>query len=106
MPVRIQSRYRPLGVYDAPDATGTTHPTVPIRRHEPGAERPGRYQHRVTGLEDIEYLAWRFHGSGEGWWRLADANGVRFPLDLLPGDVLAIPPREEAGRIVDRGRRF
>lgn len=106
MPVPITSRYRPLGVIEAPDAVGASHPTVPIRRYERVAETPPRYQHRVTGAEDIDYLAWRVYGSAEEWWRLADANPLRFPLDLRPGDALAIPDREDAGRLETRERIF
>ena len=31
MPVDISSRYRPLPVADAPDRTGTAHPTIGLR---------------------------------------------------------------------------
>jgi hypothetical protein len=105
--VAITSRYRPLGVVAAPDAQGVLQPTLPIRRPEPapGADRPA-YQHRVTGVEDIEYIAWSFYGASDVWWRIADANPVRFPLDLRPGDALAIPSNEDFGLIVSRERRF
>jgi hypothetical protein len=105
MPLRITSRYRTLGVHEAPDASGMVHPTVPIRRHEPQPGQTVTYQHRVTGAEDIEYLAWRFLGDGESWWRIADENPVRFPLDLRPGDAVAIASREDVGLVV-RERSF
>ena len=103
MAVSITSRYRGLEVYDAPDATGAVHPTVAIRRHVPPPAGSVDYHHRVTGIEDIEYLAWRFHGDSEIWWRIADANPPAFPLDLRPGDALSVPTISGFGRI-DRER--
>jgi hypothetical protein len=76
-------------------------PTTP----PPLATRPN-YHHRVTGAEDIEYLAWRFFNASDLWWRIADANPVRFPLDLRPGDAIEIPSNDDFGRIVSRERRF
>jgi hypothetical protein len=106
MSVPITSRYRPLGIVEAPDARGSLHPTVPIRRSEPPLPTRPNYHHLVTGAEDVEYLAWRFFGASDSWWRIADANPVRFPLDLRPGDALEIPSNEDFGRIVSRERRF
>lgn len=103
MAVSIASRYRGLEVYDAADSTGAVHPTVAIRRHVPPPTGAVDYRHRVTGVEDIEYLAWRFHGDSEIWWRVADANPTACPLDLRPGDALAVPTISGFGRI-DRER--
>jgi len=105
MPPGIRSRYRPLGIHDASDAAGSAHPTIPIRRHAPPPGQAVLYRHRVTGAEDIEYLAWRFLGDGESWWRIADENPVRFPLDLRPGDAVAIASRQDVG-FVTRDRTF
>jgi hypothetical protein len=106
MAVSITSRYRPLGIQEAQDTEGQPHTSVPIRRHDPRAQEAIQYQHRVTGVEGIEYLAWRFFGSSESWWRIADANPVRFPLDVRAGDAVAIPTNENVGRIEDRARVF
>jgi hypothetical protein len=106
MTVSLTSRYRPLGVVEAAGADGRLHPTVPIRRLDQSTALPGAYKHRVTGAEDIEYLSWRLFGASDAWWRIADANPVRFPLDLRPGDAVAMPSKEEFGRIVDRSRVF
>lgn len=105
MTVSITSRYRGLDVFEAADATGTLRPTVAIRRYAPPSADAISYQHRVTGVENIEYLAWRFFGDSEQWWRIADANPAVFPLKLRPGDIEAIPASGSAGRI-DRGRVF
>lgn len=104
MAVPISSRYRGEPVYPAPDAAGVARPTVAIRRHSPPPGPPD-YRHVVTGAEDMEYLSWRFYGDSETWWRIADANPVVFPLDLRPGEHLAVPTTDQAGRI-DRVRRF
>lgn len=106
MSVSITSRYRPLGILQAPDASGQVHPAVPIRRHpRRRADVPG-YRHRLSGAEDIEYLAWRFYGNSEAWYRIADANPLLFPLDLRAGAGVNVPPRDDIGRIVDRERTF
>lgn len=106
MTVSISSRYRTLGVIDAPDAAGVLHPTVPIRRHDPVSQARSVYNHRVTGAEVIDYLAWRTLGAGEQWWRLADANRLAFPLDLVPGQALSLPAREVVGMLPSRERVF
>ncbi|MFI1105942.1 hypothetical protein [Streptomyces melanogenes] len=105
MTVSITSRYRRLEIYPATDATGTTHPTVPIRRTPARAADDGGYQHRMTGAESIEYLAWQFLGSSEEWWRLADANATAFPLRLGPGDAVTVPTAQPAERVL-RSRVF
>ena len=104
MPVSITSRYRGEPVQLAADASGTTQATVAIRRHQ-ARDSAADHQHVVTGAEDMEYLAWRFYGASETWWRIADANPVAFPLDLRPGARLAVPVDDDAGRS-DRARRF
>jgi hypothetical protein len=105
MTVGITSRYRGLDTYDATDANGVVHPTVAIRRYAPPPGDAVNYQHQVTGVEGVEYLAWRFYGNSEVWWRIADANPARFPLSLRPGDVEAIPA-SGASAVLDRERVF
>ena len=97
MTVSITSRYRGLDVFNAPTPTGP-RATVAIRRYAPPPAAVVDYQHRVTGVETVEYLSWRFYGNSEQWWRIADANPVRFPLDLRPGSALAVPTTEQSGR--------
>lgn len=106
MAVSITSRYRRLDVYPATDATGTTHPTVPIRRTPARVADDGGYQHRITGADNIEYLAWHYLGSSEEWWRLADAGPAVFPLSLRPGDVVAVPGARQSAERVQRARVF
>jgi nucleoid-associated protein YgaU len=63
------------------------------------------YSHLVTGVETIEYLAWRYYGDSKLWWRIAEANGLQFPLDLTAGTSLNIPAINDIGTVV-RNRRF
>ncbi|HEX5368530.1 MAG TPA: hypothetical protein VFY10_03865 [Dehalococcoidia bacterium] len=108
MAVSISSRYRNLGIQDFADADGQTHPSVAIRRHSPVAPNTAnsRYTHQVTGVEGIEYLAFRFYGNSESWWRIADANPLRFPLDVKSGDAVAIPSSDDVVTQQDRARTF
>jgi hypothetical protein len=106
MTLAMNSRYRALGVIQAPGTDGVLRPTVPILRHERSAPAATLYRHRVTGLEDLEYLAWRFSASSEDWWRIADANPLAFPLDLRPGNALNLPHNEQSRPLRDRGRTF
>lgn len=103
MPVKITSRYHGLPVYTV-DTDDGPRPTLPARQ-APEPAGPGEYRHRVAALEDLEYLAWRYFGRSEDWWRIADANPLRFPLDLHPGDAVAVPTGADPGLVV-RGRRF
>ncbi len=102
MAVSINSRYRQLSAYPATAADGTVRATLPIRRTpQVGAT----YRHRVTGVEDVEYLAWRYLRNSQAWWALADANPVAFPLDVGPGDILDMPVGERPDG-TDRTRLF
>lgn len=103
MTVGPSSRYRQLSAYPAPAADGTVRPTLPIRRS--ATPPPATYRHRVSGVEDVEYLAWRYLQDSESWWTVADANPVRFPLDIAAGDVIAVPVGDRP-RGVDRTRMF
>jgi nucleoid-associated protein YgaU len=105
MPVSLTSRYAGIAVYDAQDASGATHPTVPIRPSTIVMPNTTSYQHTVVGVETVEYLAWRYYGSSAAWWRIAEANPLIFPLDITTGIPLAIPAPGDVGRI-ERTRSF
>lgn len=104
MPVSSNSRYFGLPVFDAPDSEGESHPSIAMRG-APAGQPPVVYQHTVSALETLEYLAWRCYHSSEAWWRIADANPPIFPLDWRPGSVVALPVTTERGR-AERTRRF
>lgn len=103
MPVSSSSRYQQQDAYPAPAADGTLRPTLPIRRTP--APVQAAYRHRVSGVEDLEYVAWHYLGNSEAWWVVADRNPVAFPLDLAPGAVLDVPLGERPGPS-DRARVF
>jgi hypothetical protein len=105
MPISARSRYFGLPTYDAQDANQVVHPTVAIR--PPGQPGPGTtfYRHQSAGLDSFEYLAWRYLGSSEAWWRMCEANELIFPLDLAPGTIVNVPASGDVGRIV-RTRSF
>lgn len=103
MPVSSRSRYQGQTPHEAPGANNEKHATIGIRAL-PELTDPTR-KHVVTGAETLESIAWRYLGSSDGWWRIADTGPLIFPLDLRPGDVVAIPFSSNPGRIV-RDRRF
>ncbi|ONI92916.1 hypothetical protein ALI22I_01180 [Saccharothrix sp. ALI-22-I] len=103
MTVSSNSRYRQQTAYTAAAADGTPRPTLPIRRTPPPAS--ATHRHRVSGVEDVEYLAWRYLRDSEAWWTVTDANPIAFPLDLRAGDVIDVPIGARADR-TDRTRVF
>jgi hypothetical protein len=105
MPVTVTSRYYGSSVHDVDDPDRGRVPTVAIRL--PTSLRPNTrlIQHVVTGVEDIEYLAWRYYGASDAWWRIAEANPMIFPFDLRPGTAIVIPASDDLGRI-QRRRNF
>lgn len=105
MPAGLRSRYATLPVAQAPDAAGMPRAMLPIRPPAPIDPSLARFHHRVTGVETLEYLAWRYQGTSQDWWRIADANPLRFPLDWRPGDTVDVVATSTPGMIV-RDRRF
>lgn len=106
MTVSARSRHARLAPLQAPDASGVPRTGLPIRRHAGVPASAARYTHLVTGAESLEYLAWRYQGSSEGWWRVADANPLRFPLDWRPGDEVQVASTSSVPGLVERDRRF
>lgn len=105
MPVNINSRYYTLPVLDAVGGGRAGHPTVAMRPPQPPAANAVLFRHIVTGVETIEYLAWRYYGDSKLWWRIAEANPLRFPLDLPPATPLNVPAETDIGTVV-RDRSF
>lgn len=104
MPVSSTSRYFGLDVFEAPNPAGELQATVAMRL-APATQDTTVYQHTVSALETLEYLAWQSYRPSEAWWRIADANPLVFPLDWKPGDAVAIPVGSQRGR-VERTRKF
>jgi hypothetical protein len=105
MPVTIQSRYYNSDVYQATGPDGVAHPTIAIRLPTPPAPGVTIYRHLISGVEMIEYLAWRYYGDSSLWWRIAEANSVQYPFDLTPGSYINIPGANDLGTVV-RTRSF
>jgi hypothetical protein len=105
MPVSPRSRYAGQPVLQAPDASGVPRTHLPIRRHVPPSAAVPRYAYRITGLETLEYVSWRTQGSSEGWWRVADGNPLRFPLDWRAGERVDVVSPGSTG-LIQRDRRF
>lgn len=103
MPVDIRSRYWALNAYPAPDDDGAT-PTVPVRPNAVIAES-STVAHRLSGVENVEYLAWRYYGRSQVWWRICDGNPLAFPLDYRPGAEVRVPSAGSINRVV-RTRTF
>jgi hypothetical protein len=103
MPVDVTSRYRALQSYEVVDEAGrsTALPARLLRSRE----LLDVYNHRLTGMETLEYLAWRYFGKSAAWWVVADANELVFPLDHKPGATVKVPPASGVGRVV-RTRNF
>ena len=104
MPIELDSRYSGLPVYEAKDGKGMIHPTVAIRPSTTLRIVDMR-QHQMKGVETLEFLAWRYYGSSETWWRIADNLPLVFPLDINSGDIVPIPSSAEIGSF-ERTRRF
>ena len=101
----ISSRYYSTPVFTETDPTGAPHPTIGIRPPKPPAVNVAIYNHLLSGIETIEYLAWRYYGDRSQWWRIAEANALQYPMDLVPGSLVAIPGANDVGTIV-RNRSF
>lgn len=96
MPVSVRSRY-----WNQPGTAGAdaSQRALPIRRPlvpPEGATVP----HVVSATDGVESIAAHYYGRSDAWWRIADANPLRFPLDWERGEKLGIPPRIGIGRVV------
>jgi nucleoid-associated protein YgaU len=93
MPISIYSRYYGL---DTVEENGRI--SLAQRPAIPSEAFPDSIIHTVVGNETIDQLAARYYGREDLWWRIADANPNKFPLDWKPGDTLVIPPIQVATR--------
>lgn len=97
MATTIYSRYYGLGT-----VTVDGQPSLALRPVPPVETYPDSVVHVVTGGETLEQLAYTYYGREDLWWRIADANPGRFPLDWRPGDPIVIPPLRVATRTAAR----
>lgn len=103
MPFSQRSRYLRHQPYTATDAKGAEHTTIPMRQAV-DLTRGDHFEHLLAVTESMESIASRYYSDSQLWWRVADANPLRFPLDTQPGDLVAVPSAIEVGRVV-RTRR-
>ncbi len=66
------------------------------------ATYPDALLHTLVGNETLDLLAKRYYGREDLWWRIADANPGRFPLDWQAGETIVIPPIRVATRMPRR----
>ncbi len=93
MATSIHSRYRNLETLEVADKLSLASRPVPDSTGTSGA-----ILHTVVGRETLDQLARKYYGREDLWWRIADANPTRFPLDWEAGDVLVIPSPARATR--------
>ncbi len=89
----IYSRYHGLATVEEDGRR-----SLALRPQPPAADYPDGILHSVVAGETLDELAARYYGREDLWWRIADANPGRFPLDWKPGDVLLVPPVRVATR--------
>ncbi len=93
MPISRTSRYFGLPTFEVDGEL-----TVGQRLRGHPDEFPDSIRHTLVGEETLDALARRYYGREDLWWRIADANPGRFPLDWRPGEVVVIPPIRVATR--------
>jgi nucleoid-associated protein YgaU len=97
MAVTIYSRY-----YGLDTVAIDGQPSLAERPIPPIVDYPDSLLHVVKRGETLDQLAFTYYGREDLWWRIADANPARFPLDWAPGDTVVIPPLRVATRTVGR----
>ena len=93
MSVSIYSRYYNLPVLELNDKRSLTQRSDVTQK-----EYPDSIEHTLIGGETLDQLAAKYYGREDLWWRIADANPPRHPLDWHAGEVLVIPPLRIATR--------
>lgn len=93
MAVSIYSRYYGLEKVEADSQV-----SLALRLPPPAESYPDGLSHTVIGAETLDQLSARYYGREDIWWRIADANPGRFPLDWEPGERLEVPPIRVATR--------
>lgn len=93
MAVSLYSRYYKL---DKVEVNGQA--SLSQRLTEPPAVVSGSITHTLVGTETLDQLAGKYYGREDLWWRIADANPNKFPLDWQAGDTVVIPPIHVATR--------
>ena len=103
MPPAPDSRFAGLPIVPSLAPDGSVRTVVALRLDRQLQQIAGR--RRVTQAEPLDLMAQRTLGDERLWWRILDANPVRHPLDIVTGDVLALPKAAPATR-ASRARSF
>lgn len=103
MPVSPFSRYKNLPFIEVEHASRGQTRSLPVRRQSQTVPTTGR-KHRFNGFEDVDLLALKHFGREELYWHLLDANGGRLPDDFEIGEIIMIPPLDQATRVQRPGR--
>jgi nucleoid-associated protein YgaU len=98
-PANPFSRYYGLDLVELDGAVGLAQRAI-----QRALDPTGSLIHVCVGGETLDQLARQYYGREDLWWRIADANDARFPLDWGPGDTLVIPPIHTAARSPRRSR--
>ncbi len=98
------SRYKDTPVFASPDGPvfGLLEPPPEFLEEVEGVRRHTVVSHEI-GFLDL--LAVRFYGQGyeELWWSIALANAIIDPeKEMFAGQVLLIPPRDQAIQFISR----
>jgi hypothetical protein len=97
MPLTIYSRYYGLGIVSIDGVASLAQRPIPAL-----VNYPDSLLHTMAAGETLDQLAFLYYGREDLWWRIADANEARFPLDWPPGKVVTIPPLRVATRTAAR----
>lgn len=97
MPVSRYSRYYGLPTVKLGEVVSLAQRPMP-----PSETTADSISHLLIGGETFDQLAARYYGREDLWWRIADANPGRFPLDWRPGETVVIPPIRIATRVARR----
>jgi hypothetical protein len=103
MPVSRGTRFADLPVLEVGGPDGEPRQVLGLRLAHGGPTGPG--VHQVVQGEGPDLIALRHLGDAQLWWRILDVNPLVYPLDLAPGDVLALPAAGPVTR-ANRARSF
>ncbi len=93
MTISLYSRYYPPAVLEIDGRVSLSRRWV-----TQSPPYPDSIRHVVIGGETLDLLARRYYGREDFWYRIADANPGRFPMDWKAGDTVVIPPIRVATR--------
>lgn len=105
MPAAPGSRFAGLPILETTGPDGQPRRVLALTVADPAPALPGDRVHRVRHGEGVDLIARDALGDEHLWWRVLDANPLRHPFDLAPGDLLRLPDAAPATRAV-RARSF